>query len=68
MRRFLDGAERIVAASPNYVHTSDVLKEYPAKTRIITYGLNKTSYPQPDAARMAGWKAELGERFFCSWG
>lgn len=25
MRRFLNGADRIVAASPNYVHTSDVL-------------------------------------------
>ena len=64
MRRFLDGADRIVAASPNYVQTSDVLKEYSAKTRIITYGLNKTSYPQADAERMAGWKAKLGERFF----
>ncbi|MBD9464617.1 glycosyltransferase family 4 protein [Pseudomonas sp. Pdm06] len=64
MRRFLDGADRIVAASPNYVHTSDVLKEYSAKTRVITYGLNKTSYPQPDAERMAQWKAKLGERFF----
>lgn len=64
MRRFLDGADRIVAASPNYVHTSDVLKDYPDKTRVITYGLNKTSYPQPDSERMARWKAELGERFF----
>ncbi|SDB57211.1 glycosyltransferase family 4 protein [Pseudomonas sp. NFACC13-1] len=64
MRRFLGGADRIVAASPNYVHTSDVLKEYSAKTRIITYGLNKSSYPQPDAERMAQWKAKLGERFF----
>lgn len=64
MRRFLNGADRIVAASPNYVHTSDVLKEYPDKTRIITYGLNKTSYPQPGAERMAQWKAKLGERFF----
>ncbi|SDA60371.1 rhamnosyl/mannosyltransferase [Pseudomonas sp. NFACC15-1] len=64
MRRFLGGADRIVAASPNYVHTSDVLKEYSDKTRIITYGLNKSSYPQPDAERMAQWKAKLGERFF----
>lgn len=64
MRRFLDGADRIVAASPNYVHTSDVLKNYPDKTRVITYGLNKTSYPQPDSERMARWKAKLGERFF----
>ncbi|MBC3346299.1 glycosyltransferase [Pseudomonas sp. SWRI196] len=64
MRRFLNGADRIVAASPNYVHTSDVLKEYRDKTQVITYGLNKASYPQPDAERIAQWKAKLGERFF----
>ncbi|MDB6441862.1 rhamnosyl/mannosyltransferase [Pseudomonas sp. NFACC32-1] len=64
MRRFLNGADRIVAASPNYVETSEVLKAYRDKTRVITYGLNKASYPQPDAERMARWKAKLGERFF----
>jgi rhamnosyl/mannosyltransferase len=64
MRRFLNGADRIVAASPNYVHTSEVLKEYRDKTQIITYGLNKASYPQRDAERIAQWKAKLGERFF----
>lgn len=64
MRRFLNGADRIVAASPNYVHTSDVLKEYRDKTQIITYGLNKASYPQRDAERIAQWKAKLGKRFF----
>lgn len=64
MRRFLNGADRIVAASPNYVHTSDVLKEYRDKTQVITYGLNKASYPQRDAERIAQWKAKLGERFF----
>ncbi|MCQ6256083.1 glycosyltransferase family 4 protein [Pseudomonas sp. Q11] len=64
MRRFLNGADRIVAASPNYVHTSDVLKDYRDKTQVITYGLNKASYPQPDAERIAQWKTKLGERFF----
>lgn len=64
MRRFLNGADRIVAASPNYVHTSDVLKEYRDKTQVITYGLNKASYPQRDAERIAQWKAKLVERFF----
>lgn len=64
MRRFLKGADRIVAASPNYVETSEVLKAYRDKTRVITYGLNKASYPPPDAERMARWKAKLGDRFF----
>lgn len=64
MRRFLEGADRIVAASPNYLETSDVLRAYRDKTQVITYGLNKASYPQPDAERMARWKAKLDERFF----
>ena len=64
MNRFLDSVDRIVAASPNYLHTSDVLQQYPDKTRVIPYGLNKAGYPQPDAERMAHWRQRLGERFF----
>jgi rhamnosyl/mannosyltransferase len=64
MNRFLDSVDRIVAASPNYLQTSDVLQQYPDKTRVIPYGLNKAGYPQPDAERMAHWRQRLGERFF----
>ncbi|EJK98429.1 glycosyltransferase family 4 protein [Pseudomonas chlororaphis] len=64
MNRFLHSVDRIVAASPNYLHTSDVLQQFPDKTRVIPYGLNKAGYPQPDAERMAQWLQRLGERFF----
>ena len=64
MRRFLDSADRIVAASPNYFHTSDVLKDYREKTRVITYGLDKSGYPQPDAPRTERWRQQLGDKFF----
>ncbi|MHC8346932.1 glycosyltransferase family 4 protein [Pseudomonas sp. RT6P73] len=64
MRRFLDSADRIVAASPNYLHTSDVLQEYREKTRVITYGLDKSGYPQPEAERTERWRKQLGDRFF----
>lgn len=64
MMRFLASADRIVAASPNYLHTSDVLKNFSDKTRVIPYGLNKYSYPKPDTERMARWRERLGERFF----
>jgi rhamnosyl/mannosyltransferase len=64
MRRFLDSADRIVAASPNYFHTSDVLQDYREKTRVITYGLDKSGYPQPDAARTERWRKKVGDRFF----
>ncbi|AZD11491.1 Glycosyltransferase [Pseudomonas chlororaphis] len=64
MNRFLHSVDRIVAASPNYLHTSDVLQQFPDKTRVIPYGLNKAGYPPPDAERMAQWRQRLGERFF----
>ncbi|QTT86016.1 glycosyltransferase family 4 protein [Pseudomonas chlororaphis] len=64
MNRFLGSVDRIVAASPNYLRTSDVLQQFPDKTRVIPYGLNKAGYPQPDSERMAQWRQRLGERFF----
>ncbi len=64
MNRFLASADRIVAASPNYLHTSDVLQQFQDKTRIIPYGLNKAGYPQPDTERMAHWRQKLGDKFF----
>jgi rhamnosyl/mannosyltransferase len=64
MNRFLHSADRIVAASPNYLHTSDVLQQFHYKTRVIPYGLNKTGYPQPDSNRTAHWRQKLGDKFF----
>jgi rhamnosyl/mannosyltransferase len=64
MNRFLASADRIVAASPNYLHTSDVLQQFHAKTRVIPYGLNKAGYPQPDSERMAHWRQQVGDKFF----
>lgn len=64
MNRFLASADRIVAASPNYLHTSDVLQQLQDKTRVIPYGLNKAGYPQPDTERMNRWRQQLGDKFF----
>jgi len=64
MNRFLHSADRIVAASPNYLHTSDVLQQFQHKTRVIPYGLNKAGYPQPDSDRTVHWRQKLGDKFF----
>jgi len=64
MHRFLASADRIVAASPNYLHTSDVLQRFSEKPRVIPYGLNKSGYPKPDTERTARWRERLGARFF----
>ncbi|NHZ90816.1 glycosyltransferase [Massilia sp. CCM 8733] len=62
--RFLQSVDTIVATSPNYMASSAVLDRYRDKTRVITYGLDKTIYPEPDQARMDKWRKQIGERFF----
>ena len=64
MRRFLGQADRIVAASPNYLATSEVLKHYRNKTVVVPYGLDKSSYPVPTNTCVEGWRQRFGERFF----
>lgn len=64
MRRFLERADCIVAASPNYLESSEVLNQYRDKTRVIPYGLDQTSYPQPAPERLLHWQRLLGPRFF----
>jgi rhamnosyl/mannosyltransferase len=41
-----------------------VLDRYRDKTRVITFGLDKSSYPEPEQARLDGWRAKLGPKFF----
>nr|EKU8046408.1 glycosyltransferase family 4 protein [Pseudomonas aeruginosa] len=64
MGRFLHSVDRIAVASPNYFSTSDVLRQYREKTRVITYGLDKACYPKPAAQRLEHWREKLGPRFF----
>jgi glycosyltransferase involved in cell wall biosynthesis len=62
--RFLQSVDSIVATSPNYLASSAVLDRYRDKTRVITFGLDKSSYPEPDQARMDAWRARVGAKFF----
>jgi rhamnosyl/mannosyltransferase len=63
-QRFLGSVDAIVATSPNYMESSPVLERYRDKTRIITYGLDQRTYPQPDPARLAQWRERIGPKFF----
>ena len=62
--RFFDSVDAIVAASPNYLASSSVLQRYRDKTRVITYGLDKSTYPNVEPCRLAHWRAKLGPKFF----
>jgi rhamnosyl/mannosyltransferase len=63
-QRFLQSVDSIVATSPNYLASSAVLDRYRDKTRVITFGLDKSSYPEPDQARLDDWRARVGPKFF----
>lgn len=64
MNRFLGSVDHIVAASPNYLETSEVLKRYRHKTSVIPYGLDQSTYPVPSSGVLDGWRARFGPRFF----
>jgi len=64
MHRFLGSVDAIVATSPNYLATSTVLDRYRDKTRVIAFGLDRGSYPEPDAERLAHWRGRVGPKFF----
>jgi len=64
-RRFLADVDAIVATSPNYFASSEVLKRYNGKVHTIPFGLDKSTYPQPVPALLDKWRERLGgERFF----
>lgn len=48
MTRYLDAMNMIVATSPNYFATSEVLAGYADKVEVIPIGLDEPSYPPSD--------------------
>src|SRR4029079_14830215 len=64
MMRFLGSVDRIVATSPNYLATSDVLDKFRDKTDVIPIGIDRSTYPEPSAELLAFWRRRFGDRFF----
>lgn len=62
--KFLGDVSRIVATSPNYLATSDVLAKYKHKVSVIPIGLDKTTYPEPSVEKLVYWRDRLGPKFF----
>lgn len=62
--KFLASVDRIVATSPNYLATSNVLAKLSDKVSVIPIGLDKTTYPQPALERLQYWRERLGLKFF----
>ncbi len=64
MHRFLTSVDRIVATSPNYLATSEVLQRYKDKTTVIPLGLDEADYPKANDQDKARWRARLPKPFF----
>lgn len=62
--KFLASVDRIVATSPNYLATSDVLKKFADKVSVIPIGLDKATYPLPMPDRLKYWRDKIGLKFF----
>ncbi len=64
MNRFLGSVDRIVASSPNYVASSEVLQRFAHKVSVIPYGLDRATYADAEEHRLQAWRTRLGPRFF----
>ena len=62
--KFLNSVDRIVATSPNYLATSPTLGKYRDKTEIITYGLDRSIYPQAAEEDLQRWRTRFPQSFF----
>lgn len=64
MSKFLSDMGHIVATSPNYLATSDVLGKFRNKVSVIPIGLDKATYPVPASEKLAYWSSRIGPKFF----
>jgi rhamnosyl/mannosyltransferase len=64
MHRFLGSVDRIVATSPNYLATSEVLLRYKDKTTVIPLGLDEADYPRANEEDKTRWRASFPKPFF----
>ena len=66
MNRYLQAMDMIVATSPNYFATSEVLPHYADKVEIIPIGLNEPSYPDVEKREgdLESVRQRYGENFF----
>ncbi len=64
MHRFLASVGAIVATSPNYLATSEVLQRYKDKTTVIPLGLDEADYRKAKEEDRARWRTRFPKPFF----
>lgn len=63
-QKFLSSVDRIVATSPNYLATSQVLRQISNKVSVVPIGLDKSTYPIPGNDKISYWRHRFRGRFF----
>lgn len=63
-KRFLNSVDQIVATSPNYLRSSDVLQRYTGKVSVIPIGIDPKAYETVNADRLHYWRSRLSKPFF----
>ncbi|MDE2606445.1 MAG: glycosyltransferase [Burkholderiales bacterium] len=61
---FLRAVDSVVATSPGYIRSSDVLSRLPREIALIPNGIEESEYPQPSAEAIRKWRNRVGEDFF----
>ncbi len=64
MKSFLSRVDRIVATSPNYASSSEVLQIFSKKVDIIPIGLDRSIYPKVDTTILTEVSQQYGSGFF----
>lgn len=62
LRRGLERADAVIVASPNYVESSPVLRQFEAKCRVIPFGVPLAQFDRADAEEVARLRARFGPR------
>ena len=61
---FLRQVGAVVATSPGYIRSSDVLSRLRREITVIPNGVEEAGYPQPSADAVQKWRELVGEDFF----
>jgi rhamnosyl/mannosyltransferase len=61
---FLRSVDRVVTTSPNYLATSNVLKNLPRPVDVVPLGLDENTYHRPEPDKLEYWRSRFGSNFF----
>jgi len=68
LRRGLDRADAIIVSSANYTNSSEVLRPYREKCRVIPFGIDIKRFERPDELEVVRLRKQLGSRMILSVG